>query len=59
MFRLRAVEGLTLPAIAERVGGVQSERVRQILNFYFGLTGTPPAAKERKRAVPTDRRHTR
>jgi hypothetical protein len=58
MFRLRVVEGLTLPAIAERVGGVHSERVRQILNFYFGLTGTPPAAKERKRIAPTDGRHT-
>jgi hypothetical protein len=59
MFRLRVVEGLTLPAIAELVGGVHSERVRQILNFYFGLTGTPPTAKQRKRTAPTDGRHTR
>lgn len=59
MFRLRVVEGLTLPAIAERVGGVRSERVRQILNFYFGLTGTPPAAKRHKHIVPKDARHDR
>ncbi len=58
MFRLRVVEGLTLPAIAERVGCVHSERVRQILNFYFGLTGTPPAAKRHKHTAPKDTRHT-
>jgi transcriptional regulator with XRE-family HTH domain len=55
MFRLRVVEGLTLQEVAERVG-VKSERVRQLLNFYFRLTGTPPAAKEHKRAATTKRR---
>lgn len=51
IFRLRVVEGLTLPEVAERIGGVRSERVRQLLSFYFRLTGTPPAVRERKRRL--------
>lgn len=56
IFRLRVVEGLTLPEIAERVGDIKGERVRQLLNFHFRLTGTPPAVKERKRALADQRR---
>ena len=44
IFRLRIVEGLTLSELGERFG-LNRERVRQILAVYFGLTGTPPAAK--------------
>jgi transcriptional regulator with XRE-family HTH domain len=55
MFRLRVIEGLSLQAIGERVG-IQSERVRQILNSHFGLTGTPPATKAHKRATTAKRR---
>lgn len=55
IFRLRVVEGLTLPEVAKRIGGVRSERVRQLLSFYFGLKGKPPAAKERKRAATARR----
>lgn len=56
IFRLRVVEGLTLTEIAERVGGIQGERVRQLLNFHFRLNGTPPAAKDRKRTLTGQRR---
>ena len=56
IFRLRVVEGLTLPEVAERIGGIRSERVRQLLSFYFRLTGTPPAAKKRRRAATARRR---
>lgn len=56
IFRLRVVEGLTLPEIAMQVGGIQGERVRQLLNFHFRLTGTPPAAKDRKRTLAGQRR---
>ena len=55
IFRLRVVEGLTLPEVAERIGGIRSERVRQVLSFYFRLTGTPPAAKKRRRAATARR----
>jgi transcriptional regulator with XRE-family HTH domain len=55
IFRLRVVEGLSLEAIAEPFG-LKSERVRQILNYSFGLRGTPPAAKEHKRATTAERR---
>jgi DNA-binding Lrp family transcriptional regulator/DNA-binding CsgD family transcriptional regulator len=48
MYRLRTVEGLTLPKIGERYG-VSAERVRQILNRAFRLTGTPFAVKTRHR----------
>jgi two-component system response regulator YesN len=44
MFRLRAVEGLTLDEISERLG-VKRERVRQLLHLHFRLDGVPPAAK--------------
>jgi AraC-like DNA-binding protein len=46
MFRLRAVEGLTLAQIGQRFN-VTTERVRQLLRLHFGLRGTPPAAKRR------------
>jgi transcriptional regulator with XRE-family HTH domain len=55
MFRLRVIEELSLQAIGERVG-IQSERVRQILNSHFGLRGTPPAIKAHKRATTAKRR---
>lgn len=51
MFRLRAVEGLTLEQIGARFG-IKRERVRQLLNLHFGLTGVPPAARRR----PTNQR---
>ena len=46
MFRLRAVEGLTLEQIGERLG-IKRERVRQLLHLHFGLDGRPPAARKR------------
>jgi hypothetical protein len=49
MLRLRTVEGLTFREIGERYG-VSRERVRQLLHFYFGLMGTPPAVKLRRQA---------
>lgn len=48
MYRLRTVEGLTLPEIGERYG-IGAERVRQILNRTVRLTGAPPAVKARRR----------
>jgi DNA-directed RNA polymerase sigma subunit (sigma70/sigma32) len=48
MLLLRLVEGLTLREVGERTG-VGQERVRQLLAHYFGVRGTPPAAKERQR----------
>lgn len=48
MFRLRIVEGLTLKEVGERVG-VKTERARQLLSDFFGLTGTPPAARRSTR----------
>jgi len=51
MFRLRAVEGLTLAQIGERVG-VTTERVRQLLKLHFGLGGRTPAAKRRQPVSP-------
>ena len=47
IFRLRVVEGLSLPQAGSKVG-ISSERVRQILNRNFGVTGKPPAVKERR-----------
>jgi Sigma-70, region 4/Bacterial RNA polymerase, alpha chain C terminal domain len=41
MLRLRIIERLTLAEIGERTG-ISRERVRQILNVHFGLTGTRP-----------------
>jgi len=37
IFRLRIVEGRTLKATGEAVG-ISRERVRQLLNVYFGVT---------------------
>ncbi|HEX5308965.1 MAG TPA: helix-turn-helix domain-containing protein [Solirubrobacteraceae bacterium] len=51
MFRLRAVEGLTLAQIGERFT-VKGERVRQLLKLHFGLGGVPPAAKRRAPVKP-------
>ena len=48
MFRLRAVEGLTLEEIAVR-HGLHRERVRQILRAHFRL-GEPWAANARRKA---------
>ena len=47
ILRLRAVEGLALRDIAtlRRLSG---ERVRQLLNMRFGLSGNPPAVIERR-----------
>jgi hypothetical protein len=39
ILRLRLIEHLTLKEIGERIG-VSTERVRQLLNMHFGLTGT-------------------
>lgn len=47
MFRLRAVEGLTLDEIGERFS-VKHERVRQLLHLHFRLDGVPPAANVRR-----------
>lgn len=54
IFRLRAVEGLTLDEIAERMG-LHKSRVDQLLRLHFRLRGVPPAAKARKRRVPSRR----
>jgi AraC-like DNA-binding protein len=51
MFRLRAVEGLTLAQIGEQVG-VTTERVRQLLKLHFGIGGRTPAAKRRPPVKP-------
>lgn len=51
MFRLRAVEGLTLDQIGERFH-IKRERVRQLLRLHFGLDGVPPAAKRRPPIKP-------
>ncbi len=51
MFRLRAVEGLTLDQIGERFG-IKRERVRQLFRLHFGLDGVPPAAKRRPPIKP-------
>jgi DNA-binding XRE family transcriptional regulator len=48
VFRLRVVEGRTLKDTAQQLG-IGTERVRQILAFYFGLHGEPPAVKARPR----------
>lgn len=59
IFRLRVVEGLTLAEIAGQVGGMGSERVRQLLNLYFHLKGTPPAVRLRARTGSASRVHER
>lgn len=52
IFRLRVVEGLTLDELGKEFD-LRRERIRQILNLFFGLTGTPPAATNRRRGKPT------
>ncbi len=51
MFRLRAVEGLTLAQIGAQFD-IKGERVRQLLKLHFGLGGVPPAAKRRPPVKP-------
>lgn len=46
IFRLRAVEGLTLAQIGVQ-RDISTERVRQLLKLHFGLDGRPPAAQRR------------
>jgi transcriptional regulator with XRE-family HTH domain len=48
IFRLRVTAGLTLPELGAQFG-ILPERIRQVLNVYFGLTGTPPTAARRSR----------
>jgi transcriptional regulator with XRE-family HTH domain len=48
IFRLRIVDGLMLSEIAQRFT-IDVERVRQILNVFFGLSGSPPAASLRRK----------
>jgi hypothetical protein len=48
MLRLRLVERLTLAEVGERTG-VSTERVRQLLRVYFGLSGTRPNAETHRR----------
>jgi DNA-directed RNA polymerase specialized sigma subunit len=47
VFRLRAVEGLSLADTGKQLG-ISQERVRQVLNVYFGVRGKPPATKPRR-----------
>jgi hypothetical protein len=44
VFRLRAVEGLSLADTGKQLG-ISTERVRQVLSVYFGIQGKPPATK--------------
>ena len=53
IFRLRIVEGLTLDRLAQRFG-LHRERIRQVLSHFFGLTGTPPAARRGAKPTGTD-----
>lgn len=55
MLRLRVVEGLTLAEIGARFN-VGQERARQLLNLYFGMSGTPLAAKKHRRLATAKRR---
>lgn len=48
MLRLRIIDGLTLAEVGQHTG-VSTERVRQLLRLHFGLKGTPPAARARRR----------
>ncbi len=48
VFRLRAVEGLSLTDTGKQLG-ISRERVRQVLFLFFGITGKPPAAKARRK----------
>jgi transcriptional regulator with XRE-family HTH domain len=49
IFRLRVVDGLTLSELGDRFS-LNRERVRQLLAVYFGLAGTPPAARRGTRS---------
>jgi hypothetical protein len=49
IFRLRAVEGLTLTEIGARVR-LNRTRVDQLLRLHFRLNEVPPAAKLRRQA---------
>lgn len=55
VLRLRLVEGLTLQEIGERFG-IGDERVRQLLNRNFGLTGKVPTVQARRWAATERRR---
>jgi hypothetical protein len=48
ILRLRILDGLTLQEIGERTG-LTDGRAGQILSGYFGVSGTPTAAKARRR----------
>jgi transcriptional regulator with XRE-family HTH domain len=48
IFRLRVTAGLTLDELGA-LFGVNRERIRQVLRFYFGLSGIPPTAAVRSR----------
>lgn len=48
IFRLRVTAGLTLGELGAQFG-VHRERIRQVLNVYFGLSGSPPTAAGRSR----------
>jgi AraC family transcriptional regulator of adaptative response / methylphosphotriester-DNA alkyltransferase methyltransferase len=51
IFRLRAVEGLTLAQIGDEFD-ITTEQVRQLLKLHFGLSGSPPAVKRRPPVQP-------
>ncbi|MFI4984884.1 MAG: hypothetical protein ACHP93_03960 [Solirubrobacterales bacterium] len=53
IFRLRAVDGLTLTGIGERVG-LHRTRVDQLLRLHFRLDEVPPAARRRRRRLRHD-----
>lgn len=55
MFRLRMIDGLTLIEVGERIG-LSRARVRQLTIEAFGLSGTPPTVKARRRAATERRR---
>jgi hypothetical protein len=48
IFRLRAVEGLSLTDTGKQLN-IAQERVRQVLNVFFDVSGTTPAAKARRK----------
>lgn len=52
ILRLRIIEGLPLDAIGQQTG-IKRERVRQLLAYYFGLRGKPPAVRVRRAKPPT------
>jgi hypothetical protein len=53
IFRLRAVEGLTLTEVGERVG-LHRTRVDQLLRLHFHLNEVPPSARGRRRRARHD-----